>query len=64
MTNTRAIILRQEATAHARKRMFDMLVGFEPCRELKVGDIICIADWVSTITFDAIKFVDEEEQRP
>jgi hypothetical protein len=44
--------------------MFDMLVGFAPCRELKVGDIVWIADWVSIVTFDAIRAVDEAEQPP
>jgi hypothetical protein len=40
MSNVTLLIIRQDATAAARKRMFDMLVGFEPCHELKMGDVI------------------------
>ena len=54
---------RQDACAKARERMLAMLMSYEPCRALTVGDVIWIADWASTVSFDAIKFVDEKEGR-
>lgn len=63
MSDMKATLLRQDAAARARKRMFDMLVGYEPCRKLQVCDVVSIADWVSTVTFDAIREVDEKEDR-
>ena len=60
---TQPLLIRQEATRKARERMFEALVGFEPCRTLTIGDVKFIADWASTVTFDAIKQVDEEEGR-
>lgn len=61
--DSNALLIRQDATAKARERMMQMLLQFEPMREIKLGDVIWIADWVSTITFDAIRDVDDKEER-
>jgi hypothetical protein len=60
MDNT---LVRQDACAAARERMLTMLLNYEPCRALTVGDVIWIADWASTVSFDAIRQVDEKEER-
>lgn len=45
---------KQDAAAEARQQMFDALVAYDPCRELKVKDVEFIADWCRTVTFRAI----------
>lgn len=60
---TAAILLRQDAVSKARERMLGAILSYEPCRVLTIGDAKFLADWASTVSYDAIKAVDEKEGR-
>lgn len=51
---------RQEASARVRQRMLEALIGYDPCRDLRIADVQFIANWAQTIAFDAMADVEAE----
>lgn len=60
---TEDTLARQDAVARARTRMMDAILNYEPCRVLTIGDAKFLSDWASTVSWDAIRDVDEKEGR-
>lgn len=46
---------KQQAAAKACDRMLQALLGYEPCRDLTIGDVKFISEWARTCAFDAIE---------
>lgn len=47
------IRVRQAAAEKAEKRMLDALIGFDPAGKLAVSDVKFIANYASSLAFDA-----------
>ena len=50
---TEALKIAQDEAQTAHDRMLDMLLGYDPVRQLRVEDIKFIAEWTRTVAFDA-----------
>ena len=50
---TEALKVAQDAAQKAHDRMLDMLLGYDPVRQLRVEDIKFISEWTRTVAFDA-----------
>lgn len=61
-THTDELLKRQDATARVRKTVTAMLLEFIPARELKVSEMLWIADMAAASAFD--EFDPEKMAKP
>lgn len=65
MRDHQAILLaKQDAAAKAGDRMLEALLGYEPCRDLTVGDVKFISEWARTCAFSAIEMALDAIRQP